>query len=447
MKKLSAVLLSLVLSPFLLSPALAAESTFPDVSSDAWYAPYVQACAQAGLMIGDQEGNFNPDGAVNVDEALVMAARLLWQADGGTGSLPRGSSAEEFLEKMGEDAQNYYFLTDPHTAEYYSTLWSWDGVSYLLGRAHEEGVTLQVNGLTYPASRSEFFHAVTFACGGMELPAINEITAVPGTRSEEILSLYQAGILTGTDAQGSFDGPLSLTRAECAAILARITQPELRLTFTPQPAGYNYTLTYLADGIADCGVTYPICALGSSTPNQGHEGLLLLDGTLLPWPGSVPSFGLMQAGEYCLIAPWNESTEDPYDTTPGVLDRDGNWVVPIGLYDDIRPVQGGFLACAGTGVGSHWYLLDQAGQVTQDLGISQEEPEQPQGSTWESPALESWGGLAGCLLPDGTGGYFMAPDGSPVSEWFDWVGVLGPDGAGFVGLEGKIYRIQFGAQT
>ena len=104
MKKLSAVLLSLVLSPFLLSPALAAESTFPDVSSNAWYAPYVQACAQAGLMIGDQEGNFNPDGAVNVDEALVMAARLLWQADGGTGSLPRGSSAEEFLEKMGEDA-------------------------------------------------------------------------------------------------------------------------------------------------------------------------------------------------------------------------------------------------------------------------------------------------------------------------------------------------------
>ena len=51
MKKL---LLSLTLSASLLvTPALAAEAvTFTDVAADAWYAPYVEACAEDGLNCG-----------------------------------------------------------------------------------------------------------------------------------------------------------------------------------------------------------------------------------------------------------------------------------------------------------------------------------------------------------------------------------------------------------
>lgn len=48
------------------------------------------------------------------------------------------------------------------------------------------------------------------------------------SQNAAICGLYQAGILTGTDAGGSFDGQRPLTRAEAAAVIARVLRPELR---------------------------------------------------------------------------------------------------------------------------------------------------------------------------------------------------------------------------
>ena len=75
MKKL---LLSLTLSASLLvTPALAAEAvTFTDVAADAWYAPYVEACAEDGLMKGAGGGRFDPGGVMTLPEALTLAARI-----------------------------------------------------------------------------------------------------------------------------------------------------------------------------------------------------------------------------------------------------------------------------------------------------------------------------------------------------------------------------------
>ena len=87
MKKL---LLSLTLSAsLLLSPALAAEAvTFTDVAADAWYAPYVEACAEDGLMKGAGGGRFDPGGVMTLPEALTLAARIHHRTHGGDGALP-----------------------------------------------------------------------------------------------------------------------------------------------------------------------------------------------------------------------------------------------------------------------------------------------------------------------------------------------------------------------
>lgn len=70
-----------------------------------------------------------------------------------------------------------------------------------------------------------------------DLPAINDIAdnAVPDLdprSDQDVLGLYRAGILNGVDDQGTFAGTRTLTRAEAAAMLARVLEPELQLRFT-----------------------------------------------------------------------------------------------------------------------------------------------------------------------------------------------------------------------
>lgn len=48
------------------------------------------------------------------------------------------------------------------------------------------------------------------------------------SQNKAIYGLYESGILTGTDASGSFDGQRPLTRAEAATVIARVLRPELR---------------------------------------------------------------------------------------------------------------------------------------------------------------------------------------------------------------------------
>lgn len=62
-----------------LSPALAAEAAeapFADVAADAWYAQGVAACAEAGIMIGDENGLFHPEQRLTQAECLTLALRL-----------------------------------------------------------------------------------------------------------------------------------------------------------------------------------------------------------------------------------------------------------------------------------------------------------------------------------------------------------------------------------
>lgn len=80
------------------------------------------------------------------------------------------------------------------------------------------------------------------------LPAINEITGLPDTGDPDALELYRAGVLTGSDEYGTFHGELTLTRAEAAAICARILRPDLRVHFTPAPLAHGGLYSDLPDG-------------------------------------------------------------------------------------------------------------------------------------------------------------------------------------------------------
>jgi len=61
------------------------------------------------------------------------------------------------------------------------------------------------------------------------LQPINTIDAIPDVNAELIRRLYRAGIISGVDGEGTFDGHATLTRAQLTAVIARVMEPELRL--------------------------------------------------------------------------------------------------------------------------------------------------------------------------------------------------------------------------
>lgn len=227
MKRMFALLLAAAL---LVTPALAdeplslvpavndyAQANYPDVAAGSWYADPVQVCFETGLMTGTQSG-FEPTRTLSVAEAAAIAARLREALTG-----------EEILGTTPLPGQ-----TRP---------WYQDYTDYLAQAAQGSGSSLygiipwgDPAGLTAPATRYDFLVLLALATEQNQdsLPAINAITALPDTDDSVVLRFYNAGVLTGKDAYGTFDAQGTLSRAECAAMVARVVRPGLRQSFTPQ---------------------------------------------------------------------------------------------------------------------------------------------------------------------------------------------------------------------
>lgn len=227
-------LIALALSTALLagsSAAIAPEEAFPavntypgfaDVAGSAWYAATVQTCYEVGLMTGTGTGTgFAPDQVLTVGEVAAIAARMNEAITGDSiylvdSTLPWYASYVDYLEKLGVE------VPDP----------------------------------VKQATRQEFIAMLAAVVPEDMLTPINQITALPDTADAAVLSFYNAGILTGVDDWGTFAPDKTLTRAETAAMVARVARPELRESFTP--ADYAmFTAAYLkpADVLFTNGVT------------------------------------------------------------------------------------------------------------------------------------------------------------------------------------------------
>lgn len=121
------------------------------------------------------------------------------------------------------------------------------------------------------------------------LPSINNVQTLPDVTgstkySQEIFSLYNAGVLTGSDVFGTFKPNDNIIRAEAAAILTRVALPAQRKTVVlmkqvqwgaaklaiPQSAGVGvtengvYSVTSEQDA---CGV------IATSVTDSAYKGL------------------------------------------------------------------------------------------------------------------------------------------------------------------------------
>ena len=128
-----------------------------------------------------------------------------------------------------------------------------------------------------------------------DLPKKFDVLSIPdvGRESDDhIYKLYEAGVIGGLDAYGTFGSTKTLTRAEAAVMVARILDESQRLTAPHKPMpkeGEGYTLTYLMDGIFASWYmqdTYPYCVVGDFGEGGFTAfpvGLLTLEGEYTPW--------------------------------------------------------------------------------------------------------------------------------------------------------------------
>ena len=223
MKRLAALVLSaalLVGSAAAVSPeeAFPAEHTYPgfiDVEAGAWYADAAKVCCEVGLMQGTGQA-FSPDQILTVGEVAAIAARM--------------------NEAITGEA---IFLVDS-TYPWYTSY-----VNYL----EELGVT--VPDPVKQATRQEFVTLLSAVVPEDMLAPINNVKSLPDTNEPAVLAFYNAGILTGVDAWGTFAPDKTLTRAETAAMVARVARTDLRQTFTPA----NYA-PFTAAGLAPADVLF-----------------------------------------------------------------------------------------------------------------------------------------------------------------------------------------------
>lgn len=206
MKRFPAFFLSAAL---LLSPALAvdAEERFPtvkeypgyaDVKENDWFYDNAKLCYELGLMNGTGAG-FEPNKVLSQAEAVTLAARV--------GAALRG---------------------EPIPTAQPGEAWWVPYNSYVFSQGG-------INSPDEYAGRWQFLSMLYDFVEPLLAP-INDVKELPDPdfRNDVMaLKYYNAGILTGVDKYGTFNPSATLTRADCATMLARVIQPDLRKRFTP----------------------------------------------------------------------------------------------------------------------------------------------------------------------------------------------------------------------
>ena len=88
-----------------------------------------------------------------------------------------------------------------------------------------------------PATREELAHIFAHAIPDNGYQQINVVTTLPDIDSSnkyynDVIKLYNAGIISGNDYRGTFTPKANITRAEAAAIASRLALPSTRIQLT-----------------------------------------------------------------------------------------------------------------------------------------------------------------------------------------------------------------------
>ncbi len=275
MKKLLTLTLTaaILVCAFALSASAAFDKTrsydgqFDDVSETAWYAPSVKTCYEMGLISGQSQTTFNPQGMFTVAQALTVAARMHNIYGGGDGNIPTGNGA-----------------------------WYSGAVDYCI----KNGIVKKGEFSDYSRyiTRAEMAGIMVAALPNTEWKAINNISVLPdvenngGKNENAVFTLYNAGILAGSDEYGKFQPNAAITRAEVAALIVRMADKSARISVNLKPLSERKGVVIPGD-------------FNSVTPdgriifrdNNGYYGVMNVDGSII-FPAKYESIQYLENGKF-----------------------------------------------------------------------------------------------------------------------------------------------------
>lgn len=180
-----------------------AETTFSDAAAGAWYAGSVKTVYGKGVMDGTGTGRFDPGGTVSWSQAVTIAARLYAAYHNQEISAAEGPWYAQYLEY----ARAHGLLP--------------------AGCPEDEAMD------ETPVTREELAALFRSVLEEEDLPAVNDqiipdLDAVQESYRDAVSKMCAAGIFTGGE-DGRFDPGGQATRAQVAAILARLLCPAQRV--------------------------------------------------------------------------------------------------------------------------------------------------------------------------------------------------------------------------
>ena len=183
-------------------------SKFPflDVPSDSWYYSSVKAAWENDLIDGVTANEFKPNATLTLAQTIKLAAALHQLDHTGEVSLKNGG------------------------ANWYENYVNYAIANGIIEKDYANYTKAQMNA---PVTRGEFvhiFHGAEEAYKAINTVADNAIPDVKATDkfAAEIYEFYRAGILTGSDAKGTFHSASTIKRSEAAAILLRMFEASTR---------------------------------------------------------------------------------------------------------------------------------------------------------------------------------------------------------------------------
>ncbi len=225
--------------------------TFSDVSDNAWYAKEVASAYELGFMNGTSNTVFSPSGNVTVAQGITMASRVHASYNGK--EAPANSTSGNWYDSF---------------------------VQYALdNKIVREG---QFDSYTRNIKRFEMAELFHDAMGKEYFAKVNNVEFIPDVKTsapyaEKLLTLYNAGVVMGSDAYGTFNPDNSIVRSESAAIINRVALPENRLKKTLEIN--NEKEAYLLCVTEKYNENYEGIASGWHLDNQGGSVRTSIKGT------------------------------------------------------------------------------------------------------------------------------------------------------------------------
>ena len=186
--------------------------SFTDVSQRQWYALWVDIAYNVGLVSGVGGGKFNPTGTITVAEALQLAATI------------ESRYLDDSFHKTAQTGPNWYT----------------GAVNYCLASGIIQAGQFGAEDYGRPITRLEMARVFAAVSPVADMEVLNDPArvraAVPDltagqTGAEAAYTLYERGVLSGVDGNFTFRPEGTMTRAEAAALAARIARAEQRLEF------------------------------------------------------------------------------------------------------------------------------------------------------------------------------------------------------------------------